>query len=416
MDKMVRCFCRICNNKLISQFLDLGYSPLANSYLTKKNKDSLKNKNFPLKVYFCEICKLVQLPEHENPKNIFSNYDYLSSPSISWLNHSKKYVLETTNKFFNKSKKKIKVCELASNDGYLLQYFDKKKFEILGIEPAKNIAKIAIKKNIPTIPKFFGSKLAKKLKIKKGSYDLIIGNNVFAHVPNIRDFAKGIYILLSKNGFATLEFPHLLNLIRYKQFDTIYHEHFSYLSIKSINFLFKKLNLQIFDIKKLNTHGGSLRIYVKKKSAKFVINRKLINKILKEENKAKIFSKNTFQKLQSSIDKNKELFINLLIKLKLQSKKVVAYGAPAKGNTFLNFCSVDHNLIDFTVDRANTKIGKFLPGSKIPIFHPDKLVSYRPDYIIILPWNLRKEIISQLKKKGIKSKFITCIPNLKIIN
>lgn len=416
MDKMVKCYCRICNYKLTNQFLDLGYSPLANSYLTKKNKNSKKNKNFPLKVYFCEICKLVQLPEHETPENIFSNYDYLSSPSESWLNHSKKYVLETTNKFFNNSKEKIKVCELASNDGYLLQYFDKKKFEILGIEPAKNIAKLANKKNIPTIPKFFGTKLAKQLKIKKGTYDLIIGNNVFAHVPNIKDFAKGIYILLSKNGFATLEFPHLLNLIKFKQFDTIYHEHFSYLSIKSINYLFKKLNLQIFDIKKLSTHGGSLRIYLKKKGAKFETNTKAISKILKEESNAKIFSKNTFKKLQDSIDRNKEFFINLLIKLKLQNKKVVAYGAPAKGNTFLNFCSVDQNLIDFTVDRANTKIGKFLPGSKIPIHHPDKLISYRPDYIVILPWNLKKEIIFQLKKQGIKSKFITCIPNLKIIN
>ena len=214
MDKMVSYNCRICSSKLVNNFLDLGYSPLANSYLHKKDKNLPKNKNFPLKVYFCKTCKLVQLPEHETPKNIFSDYDYLSSPSISWLKHSQNYVQETTKKFFSNHNKKVKVCEIASNDGYLLQYFDKKKFEILGIEPAKNIAKLANKKNIPTISKFFGAKFAKNLKLKKGSYDLIIGNNVFAHVPDIKDFAKVIYILLSKNGFATLEFPHLQRVPR----------------------------------------------------------------------------------------------------------------------------------------------------------------------------------------------------------
>lgn len=412
---MVKYYCRICENSLETTFLDLGYSPLANSFLEETDLKK-KEKFLPLKVFSCSNCKLVQLPEHETPNNIFSNYDYLSSPSTSWLKHTKSYVQEISKKCFKKFEKKIKVCEIASNDGYLLQFFDKKKYDILGIEPAANIAKIANKKKIPTICDFFDDKLARRIKKNYGLYDLIIANNVFAHVPNIKSFAKGIEILLSENGFATIEFPHLLNLIKKKQFDTIYHEHFSYLSIQSINYLFKSVNLSIFKIKELKTHGGSVRIYIKKSSSKkYKLDKSVVN-VIKKERKGKIFTEDTFKILQNSIDKNKETFVNLLIKLKLKKKKVVAYGAPAKGNTFLNFCVVNKDLIKFTVDKANTKIGKYLPGSHIPIFNIKKLISYKPDYIIILPWNLKSEIKAQIKKIGIKAKFITCIPNIKVSN
>lgn len=412
---MVKYYCRICKNSLKDTFLDLGYSPLANSYIKKKDLKK-REKLLPLKVYSCATCKLIQLPEHETPNNIFSTYDYLSSPSTSWIKHTKTYVEEISKEYFNEHKEKIKVCEIASNDGYLLQFFNKKKFEILGIEPAKNIAKIANKKKIPTICNFFSSKLAKKIKKKSGMFDLIIANNVFAHVPNIIDFAKGIELLISDNGFATMEFPHLLNLIKKKQFDTIYHEHFSYLSIKSINYLFNTMNIKIFKIQELSTHGGSLRIYIKKKASKKYNIDKSVKKVIEKEKKSKIFNKKTFKILQNSIEKNKMKFLNLLIKLKLEKKKVVAYGAPAKGNTFLNFCMVNKDLIKFTVDKANTKKNKFLPGSHIPIYDPKKLISYKPDYVIILPWNLSHEIKIQIKKMGIKSKFITCIPELKISN
>lgn len=411
---MVKINCRICETRLTNQFLDLGFSPLANSYVNKKNYFKEENY-FPLKVFFCKKCKLVQLPEHEKPDKIFSNYDYLSSPSLSWLKHSEKYVKHISRKL-GFLKKKIKVCEIASNDGYLLQYFDKKRFEILGIEPAKNIARIAIKKKIPTISKFFGVNLSKKIKKNKGSFDLIIGNNVFAHVPNIKDFTKGMETLLSSNGIITLEFPHILNLINQKQFDTIYHEHFSYLSIKTVNFLLKKFNLEIFDIEKLSTHGGSVRVYIKKiKNNKIKVKKIKIKKIITMENKYKIFSISTFEKLQKNINKIKEDFLNFLVLKKLENKKVAAYGAPAKGNTFLNFCLVDRNLIQYTVDKADTKVGKFLPGSKIPIFSPKKLIKSNPDYLIILPWNLKDEIIKQLKKMGVKTQFVVCIPKLKII-
>ena len=407
--------CRICNSKLTKNFLDLGFSPLSNSYVKKKD---IKKKEIylPLKVFFCFNCKLVQLPEHEKPKNIFLNYDYLSSPSQSWLNHSKKYV-DSISKYLKKIyiKKKIKVCEIASNDGYLLQFFDRSKFDILGIEPAKNIAKIAKKKNIPTITSFFNFELANRITKNKGKFDLIIGNNVFAHVPNIKNFTKGMETLLSDNGVISLEFPHLLNLIKFKQFDTIYHEHFSYYSLRSVIFLLNKFDLEVFNLTKLSTHGGSLRVFIKKKKNNIIeVNRIKIRKILNEEKDNKIFSISTFNKFQNQIDKLKIDFKNLLIEKKFLKKKVVAYGAPAKGNTFLNFCSVNKDLISFTVDRAKTKIGKYLPGSKIPIFKTSKLKKFNPDFIIILPWNLKKEIVHQLKKMKLRTTYITCIPRLKI--
>ena len=401
--------CRICHKNTSVIFSDLGYSPLANTY-----PKSLKEKEtyYPLKVFFCNKCKLPQLPEHQSAKKIFKEYYYFSSYSSSWIEHSQRYLKEIVK--FAKLKKNSKICEIASNDGYLLQFFKEKGFKVLGIEPAKNVADVAINKGINTEKLFFGIVSANRIKKKYGQQDLIIANNVLAHVPDILDFCKGIKVLMSNNGIATFEFPHFYNLINKNQFDTIYHEHFSYLTVHSIQKLFLKFKLEIFDIKKINTHGGSLRVFLKnKKNKSYKVTSKL-NKFLKLEKNSKIFTKNKFSKFNIEIQNIKKNINDLLINLKLNNKKVIAYGAPAKGNTFLNYCMLDNALIKFTVDKNPAKIGKFLPGSQIPILHPKKIISEKPDYIFILPWNLSKEIINQIKKIYLGAKYITAIPKVKI--
>ena len=407
------CKCRICKKIINDYFCDLGFTPLANSFIKKKSFIK-KEKNYPLKVFYCKSCYLPQLPEHVLVKNIFSNYDYFSSYSKSWINHSKKFVDKIIKK--QKINKGNKICEIASNDGYLLQFFKKKGFEILGVEPALNIANKAIKKKIPTVKLFFGYKSAKKIKKTYGVQDLIICNNVYAHVPDILDFTKGLKELISKKGIITLEFPHFLNLVLKNQFDTIYHEHFSYLSLHSVTRILKKFNLVIFKVEKLNTHGGSLRIYVKNKEHKEIIIDKSFKIIYQKEIRSHIFKKYKMLKFREKLKVTKDNFINLLINLRLKKKKIVAYGAAAKGNTFLNYCNIGNSLIDFVVDRNPSKINKFLPGSHLKIFSIDKLKTLSPDYIVILPWNLKNEIIKQIKSSKLKTKFITAIPKITINN
>ena len=402
--------CRICNKNITNVFCDLGYSPLANTYPKSLKENEIY---YPLKVFFCNRCKLPQLPEHQSAKIIFKKYDYFSSYSSSWIDHSQKYVKEILK--FSKFKKDSKICEIASNDGYLLQFFKKKGFTVLGVEPAKNVADVAIKKGINTEKLFFGTLSAKKIKKKYGEQDLIIANNVLAHVPNILDFCAGIKHLISKEGMATFEFPHFYNLINKFQFDTIYHEHFSYLTVHSIHKLFSKFQLEIFNIKKINTHGGSLRVFVKNKKNKRYKITSSLNKFLRLEKSSRIFTSKKFSQFNNQIQIIKKKTTNLLIDLKLNNKKIVAYGAPAKGNTFLNYCMLDKTLIKFTVDKNPSKIGKFLPGSHIPILHPSKIIPEAPDYIFILPWNLSKEIISQVSKIYTGAKYITAIPRVRII-
>ena len=403
--------CRICKKKIQTIFCDLGYSPLANSYL--KKKDLKKEEIYlPLKVFFCKDCFLFQLPNYKNPTTIFKNYDYLSSYSKDWLEHCEKYV----NKIFKSLKltSKSKVCEIASNDGYLLYFFLKKNINALGIEPSKVAAKIARGKNIKTICKFFTTRLANKLKNNK--FDLIICNNVLAHVPNILDFVNGLKIILSKNGTITFEFPHFLNLINKLQFDTIYHEHYSYLTIHTLIKLFKKFKLSIYKIEKINTHGGSLRVYVKHNENKIIKISSDAIKIINEENESKIFNKEKFLWFNKNLQIIKENTINKLIKIKVNNKRIVCYGAPAKGNTFINFCLISKNLLPVTFDKSIVKIGKYLPGSHIPIISPDQIKKYKPDFVVILAWNLKDEIVKEFKKKKIQTKFITCIPRFKITN
>jgi 2-polyprenyl-3-methyl-5-hydroxy-6-metoxy-1,4-benzoquinol methylase len=401
--------CRICKKNINQIFCDLGFSPLANSY-TKKITE--KEKFFPLKVFFCKNCKLPQLPEHQLASKIFTNYDYFSSYSKSWLEHSKKYVDQIIK--FAEINSTSKIIEIASNDGYLLQFFKEKNINVLGVEPAKNVANEAIKKGIKTEKIFFGKKTANEIKKKYGKQDLLIANNVLAHVPNILDFCKGVEIILSPNGIATFEFPHFYNLVNKLQFDTIYHEHFSYLSAHSILKLFPKFDLKVFDIKRIKSHGGSLRIFVKHKNNKKYKVRPSVKKIFKLEKSSQLFSKKKFSNFNNKIKLIKKNTINLLAELRLRKKKIAAYGAPAKGNTFLNYCMIDKSLIKFTVDKNPSKVGKFLPGSKIPIKNPIKIKFEKPDYIFILPWNLTKEIVNQIKKFYSSSNYITAIPKLKI--
>ena len=403
--------CRICKKKITQIFCDLGKTPLANSYLSHEYKFK-KEAYYPLKVYFCKSCYLPQLPVHQKPKKIFENYDYFSSYSKIWLNHSEEFVKKIISKLG--LKKNSKVCEIASNDGYLLKFFNKKKIQVLGVEPAKNVARSSIARGIPTLTKFFGYDLSKYIKKKYGTFDLIICNNVLAHVPNILSFVKGIKNILSQNGTLTVEFPHFLNLIKYNQFDTIYHEHFSYLSLSASKNLFQKFDMEVYNVDKISTHGGSLRIYVKNSSCK---NRKISNnikKLLNEEICFKLFERETFKKFSENISKIKKDFLSLIENLKKQNKNVIAYGAAAKGNTFLNYCNIKNSFIKLVADKNPSKINKYLPGSHLKICSLKILIKKKPDYVLILPWNLKKEIISTIKNL-IKCKYIICIPKIKIL-
>jgi 2-polyprenyl-3-methyl-5-hydroxy-6-metoxy-1,4-benzoquinol methylase len=411
MIKMKTVNCRICGWKTGKTFVDLGNTPLSNSYL-KKNR--IKNeKKFPLHALICTKCMLVQLEEFETPKKIFSEYAYFSSYSKTWLKHAEEYVNKMTKKF-NLNSDHL-VIEIASNDGYLLQYFKKYKIPVLGIEPAKNVAKIAQKKKIPTITKFFGTKLAKEI-VKSGKQpDLLLGNNVLAHVPKLNDFVEGLKILLKHKGVITLEFPHILQLIDKNQFDTIYHEHFSYFSLITLKKLFEMHELKIFDVEKLNTHGGSLRIFVKHKNNNFQKERTSVKKMLEKEKIFGLKKISTYTNFSQEVNSIKKELLNFLHKAKEDKKTVVGYGAPAKGNTLLNFCEINFELIDYTVDISPHKQEMYLPGSHILIKNPNEIFKTKPDYVLILPWNLKKEIMVQMKdirKWG--GKFVIPIPEVKI--
>jgi len=409
---MLESNCKYCNSILTNLFIDLGNMPLANSFL---NEDDLSKEEFimPLKVYVCKKCYLVQLKEYEIPEKIFSDYAYFSSFSESWLKHAKEYT-EMISKRLDLDENSL-VIEIASNDGYLLQYFDK-KIPVLGIEPAKNIAEVAKKKNIQTLNKFFTNELSNELSKSGKNADLIIGNNVFAHVPNINDFLKGLKTLLKKDGIITLEFPHLLELIKQNQFDTIYHEHLSYFSFTVVKEIFSFHELEIFDVEKLKTHGGSLRIYVKHKNNLNLPNSDKIDKLLKEEFEYGLTNISFYNNFEVNVKKNRKQFIEFITDVKNQNKKIACYGAPAKGNTFLNYCKVDSKMIDYTVDKNPHKQKKFLPGVHIPIKDPYEIKKTKPDYLIILPWNLKDEIKKENEIiKDWNGKFVVAIPNLEIL-
>jgi 2-polyprenyl-3-methyl-5-hydroxy-6-metoxy-1,4-benzoquinol methylase len=383
--------CRFCGSELSQNFVDLGMSPLSNSYL---NSEQIKQKElfFPLHVFVCKNCLLVQLEEFESPKNIFSNYAYFSSYSKTWLKHAKDYVKMMSSRF--DITEESNVIEVASNDGYLLQFFKKKNIPILGIEPAVNVAKVAKERGIPTITKFFSVDTANELKKDGKLADLIIGNNVLAHVPNLNDFVKGLKILLKPTGVITLEFPHILQLIQKNQFDTIYHEHFSYFSLIVLKKIFTFHKLTIFDVEELSTHGGSLRIFIKHKDEKPDVSDNVI-KIIDKEKKFGLNSLVTYSNFQKKVEELRENVITFFNSAKKENKTMVAFGAAAKGNTLLNFCRIGTEFLDYVVDNNPHKQGLYLPGTHIPIKNPQKIHKTKPDYVIILPWNLKNEIIDQ---------------------
>ncbi len=406
--------CRHCKTILNNSFLDLGTAPPSNSYLTKTQLNMIESY-YPLKVYVCKNCWLVQVIDYAG-RDIFFNdfYPYFSSISKSFLKHSKIYVDYIINKL--NLNKNSKIIEIASNDGYLLQFFKNKNFDCLGIEPSKSCAEYSRAKGINVIQEFFDLNLSKNLAKKKIKADLIVANNVLAHVPDINNFVRGISYLLKNNGVATFEFPHLLELIKNNQYDTIYHEHYSYLSIITLKKIFLKNGLKIFDVHKVSTHGGSLRVFAKKKNSSSYKTEKGFLNIYKEEKKYRLNSIKTYAKFQKIADKNKYDLLKFLLNCKKKNLKVAAFGAAAKGNTLLNYAGVKQDLVQFVCDTAPSKQNKFLPGTRIPIYHPDYLKKNQPDYLLVLPWNIADEIkkqLSFLKKK--KTKFIVAIPKLKIL-
>lgn len=362
----------------------------------------------------CDNCFLVQLIEFESPENIFSDYAYFSSYSDTWLKHAKNYVDKISN-LFNINASSY-VVEIASNDGYLLQYFIEKGIPVLGIEPAANVAEVAKQKGIPTEVVFFGTNTARRLLLEGKSADLIVGNNVLAHVPALNDFVEGLKILLKPRGVITMEFPHLMRLIDEAQFDTIYHEHFSYFSFLAVEKVFAAHGLTIFNVEKLPTHGGSLRIYAKhhEDNTKAIFER--VSELKKLENDAGYTNINHYLTFAEKVKSIKRDILNFLIKAKEEDKTIVGYGAPAKGNTLLNYCGIGVDFIDYTVDKSPHKQGRYLPGSRIPIESPDKVRETKPDYLFILPWNIKDEIMDQMSFiREWNGKFVVPIPKVTVL-
>ncbi len=405
--------CRHCKTELKHEFVDLVSSPPANSFLTYEELNEPETY-YPLKLYVCHECYLVQIDEYKKATEIFnSDYIYYSSFSKSWLEHAKRYT-EMMQKRFGINEDSM-VVEIASNDGYLLQYFKEKNVSVLGIEPTRNTAAEAVKKGISTITDYFSRKLAIRLGMKA---DLVVGNNVLAHVPDINDFVSGMKIILADNGIVTMEFPHLLKLIEECQFDTIYHEHFSYLSLISVQRIFAEQGLEVFDVEEVPTHGGSLRIFAKHMgNPKHVITENVAILLQKEEH-AGLKTLDTYRNFQELVTQIKYNFLQFLLEQKKNGKKIAAYGAAAKGNTFLNYCGVvGTDLIDFVVDASPYKQNKYLPGSHIPVVNEYTIKEQKPDYIIILPWNLREEISKQLSYiSEWGGQFVTCIPEMRVIS
>ena len=401
--------CRFCSHEVHHEFIDLVNAPPSNAYLTFDQLDE-PEVFYPLKVLVCEQCFLVQVDEYKKSDEIFdADYAYFSSMSSSWVEHAKNYVEMITEK--QKLNSYSHVIEIASNDGYLLQFFHSKNIPCLGVEPTKSTADVARSKGINIIEDFFGETLAGTLQ----KADVILGNNVLAHVPNINDFVKGLKVALKHDGVITMEFPHLLNLIEKSQFDTVYHEHFSYLSLTTTMSVFKAHGLQIYDVEELVTHGGSLRIYASHRENNCSVMPN-VAAVLQKEISANLDKLEGYKGFQKKASRIKYDFLNFLLDAKSQNKKVIGYGAAAKGNTLLNYCGVKNDLIDFVVDKAPLKVGKYLPGSHIPIVTEENIKKLKPDFVVIFPWNIQEEIIHQLhyiKEWG--GQFVVAIPRLEIV-
>lgn len=404
--------CRFCQGQDLRSFVDLGVSPLSNAYL-KPDQLQKMEPFYPLHCFVCPYCFLVQLEEFESPGHIFSDYAYFSSYSDTWLHHARTYVERMVQEF--QIQPYQLVVEIASNDGYLLQYFVEKEIPVLGIEPAANVARVAQERRIPTRIEFFGSDLARQLVSEEKAADLIIGNNVLAHVPALNDFLAGLKILLKPQGLITMEFPHLMRLMAENQFDTIYHEHFSYFSFLTVEKAFATHGLKLFDVEELPTHGGSLRIYGGHLEDEGKPLGARVAELKQREERHGLNRLETYRDFAEKVKKTKRQILNFLIQAKEEGKKVVGYGAPAKGNTLLNYCGIRSDFLDYTVDRSPHKQGLFLPGTHLAIEAPEKIAETRPDYLFILPWNIKEEIMEQMawiRKWG--GKFVVPIPEVKV--
>jgi 2-polyprenyl-3-methyl-5-hydroxy-6-metoxy-1,4-benzoquinol methylase len=408
----MRATCRFCATPLRHEFADLGQSPLSNRFLRADQLGDME-PFYPLTVYVCDRCFLVQLPAVETPEHIFSDYAYFSSYSDTWLAHARAYCESMTTRFGLGAG--TPVVEIASNDGYLLQYFLAAGVPVLGVEPAANVAEVARQKGIETVVRFLGVATARELVAQGRSARLLLGNNVLAHVPDLNDFVAGLAILLDPEGVITMEFPHLMRLMQSNQFDTIYHEHFSYFSLLAAARIFAAHGLAIVDVEELPTHGGSLRIYARH-AGRAGQPGPAVAHLEAVERDFGLERLETYARFSEQVRDTKRALLAFLIGVKGAGHSVAAYGAPAKGNTLLNYCGIRTDFVDYTVDRSPHKQGLFLPGTHIPIHAPDRLRETRPDYVIILPWNLKDEIVGQMAEvRGWGGRFVVPIPRVEVL-
>lgn len=405
--------CRLCGAPLRQTFVDLGMSPLSNGFLRADQLNRME-PFFPLHARVCEVCFLVQLEEFEKPHNIFSDYAYFSSYSQSWLQHVRVYADRMTERFH--LTEQSLVVEIGSNDGCLLQYFVQKGIPVLGVEPAQNVASVARKNGVRTVTRFFGEQTASDLRAEGHQAGLIIANNVLAHVPDLNGFVNGMKLLLKPEGIITVEFPHLLKLVEGTQFDTIYHEHYSYFSLCTAERLFEKHGLRIFDVEELSTHGGSLRLYISHSENPDSRPTESVVELRHGEIAAGIQDPAKYAGFEDKVRESKRNLLQFLLDAKKEGKTLVGYGAPAKGNTLLNYCGIGTDFLDYTVDLNPHKQNRFLPGTHIPIHAPEMIGKTRPGYVVILPWNLKDEIVDQLS--GIREwggRFVIPVPKVEVI-
>ena len=405
--------CRFCARPLEHTFVDLGMSPLCQTHVSREELNSME-RFYPLHAYVCGQCFLVQLGEYVSPQEIFTEYAYFSSYADTWLRHVKDYTDLVTKRFGLRSSSKV--VEVASNDGYLLQYFIEKGIPVLGVEPAANVARVAIERGIPTVVEFLGSATGRRIAAEHGAADLVVGNNVLAHVPDLNDFVEGLKALLKPSGgVITMEFPHLLTLVDLNQFDTIYHEHFSYFSFSTVERVFAAHGLTLFDVDQIPTHGGSLRIYACRAGDEARSRTDAVAHLKAVEDRWGVTRLDTYARYARRVAATKRGILKFLTAAKDAGKRIVGYGAPGKGNTLLNYCGIRTDFLDFTVDRSPYKQGKYTPGTHIPILHPDKIREARPDFLFILPWNLKEEIMEQnayIREWG--GQFVVPIPELAV--
>ncbi len=404
--------CRFCSAGLRHTFCDLGMSPLSNRYLDASQLNAME-PFYPLRAHVCGACLLVQLEQFEAPERIFSEYAYFSSYSDSWLAHAERYVAAMVERF--RIGATSRVIEIASNDGYLLQYFKRRGVPVLGVEPAANVARAAEARGIPTRVEFFGARCAERLASEHGRANLVVANNVLAHVPALNNFVEGIRIVLAPQGIATLEFPHLLRLMRGNQFDTIYHEHFSYFSLLAVERVLAAHGLRVFDVDELPTHGGSLRLYACHAGETERARGAAADRVAADENAAGLATLDVYAAFKDRVEETKRRLLEFMIGAKRAGKRIAAYGAAAKGNTLLNYCGIRGDFVDYVADRSPHKQGRFLPGTHIPIVHPDRIRETRPDYLLILPWNIEEEVMEQnafIRAWG--GKFVVPIPAVRV--